>query len=85
MTYLNKVSNVTPELRKLSRALKDSAAKVRRDALLNAVADVCAICGGRSAPVELSGPNDAGNFHHNGKLCPASAIHARLHFESNLD
>lgn len=53
--------------------------ETRLRALRDAARDVCPVCGFRSLPhVPLEGPNEAGNFHHAGRLCKASSIYSRI-------
>ena len=55
----------------------------RTRALKDAARDVCPMCDGRSRGVaRLTGPNAAGNYVHGDLLCPASAIWARLKYET---
>lgn len=68
--------------------------EVRQEALRDAVADVCAYCGGRAYPYKpdrhvLFGPNSAGNYTHwndelGESLCPAAPIHVRIAYEKSI-
>ena len=57
-------------------------ARDRRRALKDAARDVCPICGGRARGDAKMGPNEAGNYTHGGRLCPATAIWTRLKYEA---
>ncbi len=64
---------------------------IRKNALLDAIKDICPTCGARVNPDDhdrhkIHGPNEAGDYTHHvspniEELCPASSVWARVNYE----